>query len=74
MILLFFQGRRCDESTDASIFGAELKNSKQLCANYLRQRDLYECWIIFTILNAQTSFHIAKHMSVPLVLPTQTNA
>jgi hypothetical protein len=40
------------------IFGAELKNGKALCANYLKQRDLYEKWIIFTILNGQKSFEI----------------
>ena len=56
MILLFFLGRHCDESKDASIFGAELKNGKQLCANYFKRRDLYEKRIIFTILNRQTSF------------------
>ena len=74
MILLFFQGRRFDESKDASIFGAELKNGKQLCANYLRQGDLSEWRIFFTILNAQISFEIAKNMTVRLVLPTPTNA
>jgi|UPI0004AFBCB2 hypothetical protein len=43
MIILFFLVvDRCDESKEASIFGAELKNAKQLFANYLRQRDLYE--------------------------------
>ena len=35
-------GSICDESKDASIFGAELKNGKQLCANYFKRRDRYE--------------------------------
>jgi len=33
---------RDDESKDASIFGAELKNGQQLCVNYFKRRDHYE--------------------------------
>ena len=69
MILLFFQGRRCDESKDASIFGAELKNGKQLCVNYFKRRDLYEKRIIFTILNRQMSFQIHKTVRPGLIFP-----
>ena len=72
MILLFFQGRRCDESKDASIFGAELKNGKQLCANYFKRRDLYEKRIIFIILNPQMSFQIHKTVRLGFVFPVPT--
>ena len=69
MILLFFQGSRCEESKDASIFGAELKNGKQFCANYFKRRDLYEKRIIFTILNRQMSFQIHKTVRLGLIFP-----
>ena len=69
MILLFFQGRSCDESKDACIFGAELKNGKQLCVNYFKRRDLYEKRIIFTILNRQMSFQIHKTVRPGLIFP-----
>ena len=73
MILLFFQGRRCDESKDASIFGAELKNGKQLCVNYFKRRDLYEKRIIFINLNRQKCFLIYKSMPVWFIFLTPTN-
>ena len=73
MILLFFQGRRCDESNDASIFGAELKNGKQLCANYFKRRDLYEKRIIFINLNCQQCFLIYKIMLVRFIFLSPTN-
>ena len=72
MILLFFLGRRFDESKDASIFGAELKNGKQLCVNYFKRRDLYEKRIIFTVLNRQMSFQTHKTVTVALVFPDPT--
>ena len=73
MILLYFQGRRCDESKDASIFGAELKNEKELCVNYFKRRDLYEKKIIFINLNSQKCFLIYKSMPVWFVFPTSAN-
>ena len=63
---------RDDESKDASIFGAELKNGKRLCVNYLRQRDLYEKRIILHNLNSQKWFKIYKIMPEPFVFQTQT--
>jgi hypothetical protein len=72
MILLFFQGRRWDESKDASIFGAELKNGEQLCVNYFKRRDLYEKRIIFTILNGQMSLQIHKNVRQRLVFTDPT--
>ena len=72
MILLFFQGRRCDESKDASIFGAELKNGKQLCVNYFKRRDLYEKRIIFINLNRQKCFLIYKSMPDRFIFVTPT--
>ena len=73
MILLFFQGRRCDESKDASIFGAELKNGKQLCVNYFKRRDLYEKRIIFINLNSQQCFLIYKILPERFIFVTRTN-
>ena len=55
-----------------SIVGAELKNGKRLCVNYLRQRDLYERRIIFIILNVQKSFQINQIVSVPFVFSSPT--
>ena len=72
MILLFFQGRRCDESKDASIFGAELKNAKQLCANYFKRRDLNEKRTIFINLKRQKCFLIYKSMPVRFIFLTPT--
>ena len=72
MILLFFQGRRFDESKDASIFGAELKNGEQLCVNYFKRRDLYEKRIIFINLNSQKCFLIYKSMPVRFIFLTPT--
>ena len=73
MILLFFQGRRWDESKDASIFGAELKNGKQLCVNYFKRRDLYEKRTIFINLNSHKCFLIYKTMPVRFIFLTPTN-
>ena len=73
MILLFFQRRCWDESKDASIFGAELKNGKQLCVNYFKRRDLYEKRIIFINLNRQKCFLIYKSMPVWFIFLTPTN-
>ena len=73
MILLFFQGRSCDESKDACIFGAELKNGKQLCVNYFKRRDLYEKRIIFINLNRQKCFLIYKSMPDRFIFVTPTN-
>ena len=73
MILLFFQGRRFDESKDASIFGAELKNGKQLCANYFKRRDLYEKRIIFINFNSHQCFLIYKSMPERFIFVTPTN-
>ena len=73
MILLFFQGRRCDEIKDASIFGAELKNGKQLCVNYFKRRDLYEKRIIFINLNRQKCFLIYKSMPEWFIFLTLRN-
>ena len=73
MILLFFQGRRWDESKDASIFGAELKNGEQLCVNYFKRRDLYEKRIIFINLNRQKCFLICKSMPVRFIFVAATN-
>ena len=72
MIPLFFQRETWDESKDASIFGAELKNGKQLCVNYFKRRDLYEKRIIFTVLNRQMSFQTHKTVPVALVFPDPT--
>ena len=63
----------CDESKDASIFGAELKNGKQLCVNYFKRRDLYEKRIIFINLNRQKCFLIYKNMPIQFVAQTPTN-
>ena len=65
--------RRWDESKDASIFGAELKNGKQLCANYFKRRDLYEKRIIFINLISQKSFLMYKSMPERFILVTPTN-
>ena len=73
MILLFFQGRRCDESNDASIFGAELKNGQQLCVNYFKRRDLYEKRIIFINLKSQKCFLTYKSIPVRFIFLTPTN-
>ena len=73
MILLFFLGRHCDESKDASIFGAELKNDQRLCVNYFKRRDLYEKRIIFINLNSQKCFLIYKSMPVQFIFLTPTN-
>ena len=73
MILLFFQRRCWDESKDASIFGAELKNGKRLCVNYFKRRDLYEKRIIFINLNRQKCFLIYKSMPVWFIFLTPTN-
>ena len=72
MILLFFLGRRFDESKDASFFGAELKNGKQLCVSCFKRRDLYEKMIIFTILNGQMSLQIHKNVRQRLVFTDPT--
>ncbi len=62
-----------DESKDASIFGAELKNSEQLCVNYFKRRDLYEKRIIFINLNSQNNFLIYKSMPVRFIFLAPTN-
>ena len=71
MILLFFKAG-VKESKDASIFGAELKNGKQLCANYFKRRDLYEKRIIFINLNGQKCFLICESMLVRFIIATPT--
>ena len=71
MIILFFQVRRCDESKDATIFGAELKNEKELCVNYFKRRDLYEKRIIFINLNSQKCFLIHKSMPEGFIFVTR---
>ena len=73
MILLFFLGRHCDESKDASIFGAELKNGKQLCVSCFKRRDLYEKRIIFINLNSQQCFLIYKILPERFIFVTRTN-
>ena len=73
MILLFFQGRRWDESKDASIFGAELKNGEQLRVNYFKRRDLYEKRIIFANLNRQKCILTYESMPVQFIFLTPTN-
>ena len=73
MILLFFLGRPCDESKDASIFGAELKNGKQLCVNYFKRRDLYEKRIIFIILISQKCILTYRCMPERFIFLTPTN-
>ena len=73
MILLFFLGRRFDESKDASIFGAELKNGEQLCVNYFKRRDLYEKRLIFVNLKSQKCFLTYKCTLVRFVSQTTTN-
>ena len=60
------------EARMQSIFGAELKNGKQLCANYFKRRDLYEKRIIFIILNPQMSFQIHKTVRLGFVFPVPT--
>ena len=57
---------------DDGIFGAELKKCNGICVKYLKQRDLYEKWIIFTILNGQKSFEIWEIMPLRLIFPTRT--
>jgi hypothetical protein len=42
----------------SSIFGAELKNGKRLCANYIKRRDLYKKRIFFKNLERQKWFEI----------------
>ena len=56
-----------------TIFGAELKNGKGFCVNYLKRIDLYEKNIIFAILSSQKWFEIYKIMPVLFVLPMPTN-
>ena len=55
---------------NASIFGAELKNGKQLCVNYFKRRDLNEKRIIFINLNRQKCFLIYKSMPVWFIFVT----
>ena len=74
MIILFFLVvDRCDESKEASIFGAELKNGKQLCVSCFKRRDLYEKRIIFINLNSQKCFLIYKSMLVWFIFVTPRN-
>ena len=69
----FYAARRCDESKDASIFGAELKKCIRLCVNDLRRRDLYEKIMIFINLHSQKCFLIYKSMPVRFIFLTPTN-
>ena len=61
------------ESKDASIFGAELENGKQLCVNYFKRRDLYEKRIFFINLISQKCFPIYKSMPEWFIFLTPTN-
>jgi len=57
----------------SSIFGAELKNGKQLCVNYFKRRDLYENKMIFINSKSQKCFLIYKNMPVWFVFLTSAN-
>ena len=55
------------------IVGAELKNGKRTCANYIERRDLYKKRIIFKNLKRQKWFEIHKIIPVRIVFEKQTN-
>ena len=59
--------RRSPNLQMTSVFGAELKKCKGLCANYLERRDHYEKRVIFMNLKCQMWFEIHKIMPLPLV-------